>query len=110
MQVPKENGTGALGCLVRLFWMFLGIGVLWFMLAAIFIRQPGRFSVYDILYWVIAVSLLGARYVDVRYLKGETASGDGIATLKDWRRYAIILLPVLFGAWIAAHALGKFFR
>ena len=45
----------------------------------------------DMIFWLIAFALILARYVDIKYLKGETADNKP-ATLKHWRRYSVILL------------------
>jgi hypothetical protein len=45
----------------------------------------------DAIFWLIALVLILARYMDIRYLKGETADNEP-ATLKHWRRYSVILL------------------
>jgi len=43
------------------------------------------------MFWLIALGLILTRYVDIRYLKGETADNKP-ATLKHWRRYSVILV------------------
>jgi len=43
------------------------------------------------IFWLIALALILARYVDIKFLKGETADNKP-ATLKHWRRYSVILL------------------
>ncbi len=43
------------------------------------------------IFWLIALGLILARYVDIRYLKGETTDNKP-ATLKHWRRYSVIVL------------------
>jgi len=43
------------------------------------------------IFWLVALALILARYIDIRYLKGETADNKP-ATLKHWRRYSVILL------------------
>lgn len=89
-QVPTkpESSGGCLSIIVRLTWIF-GTSLLVF--AAIFIMQGNAPGLADIIFWLIALGLILARYVDIRYLKGETADNKP-ATLKHWRRYSVILL------------------
>lgn len=89
-QVPTkpESSSGCLSIVVRLTWIF-GVSLLVF--GAIFIIQGKAPGLADIIYWLIALGLILARYIDIRYLKGET-SDNKPATLEHWRRYSVILL------------------
>jgi len=83
-----ESSSGCLSIVVRLTWIF-GVSLLVF--GAIFIMQSNAPGLADIIYWLIALGLILARYVDIRYLNGET-SDNKPATLKHWRRYSVLLL------------------
>src|SRR5512140_2058006 len=89
-QTPSKPGSssGCLSIIVRLTWIF-GVSLLVF--GTIFIIQGNNPGLADAIFWLITVGLILARYVDIRYLKGETADNKP-ATLKHWRRYAVILL------------------
>jgi len=89
-QIPTkpESSSGCLSIIFRLTWIF-GASLLAF--GAIFIIQGNAPGLADIIFWLIALGLILARYVDIRYLKGETADNKP-ATLKHWRRYSVILL------------------
>lgn len=89
-QVPlkPESSSGCLSIVVRLTWIF-GVSLLVF--GAIFIIQRNAPGLPDTFFWLVALGLILARYVDIRYLKGETADNKP-ATLKHWRRYSLILL------------------
>jgi len=89
-QVPikPESSSGCLSIVVRLTWIF-GVSLLVF--GAIFIMQGKAPGLADIIFWLIALGLILARYVDIKYLKGETSDNQP-ATLKHWRRYSVILL------------------
>jgi|PlaIllAssembly_1097288.scaffolds.fasta_scaffold554312_1 cytochrome c biogenesis protein CcdA len=89
-QVPTkpESSGGCLSIVVRLTWIF-GASLLVF--GAIFIMQGNAPGLADMIFWLIAFALILARYVDIKYLKGETADNKP-ATLKHWRRYSVILL------------------
>lgn len=98
---PKSGRIS--GCLVRLFWM--GVGNLVLVLAAIGIYQNRAgftLTTMDAILWGASLSLLVVRYVDVRYLAGETADNRP-ASMADWRRYAATVLGVSLVLWIGAH-------
>jgi hypothetical protein len=77
MQDPKDSGPSGAGCLVRIYWMLFGNALQLFLLATIVSKRPRFPSVSDAIYWLIVVSLILARYVDIRYQNGKTAYGDG---------------------------------
>ena len=107
MQDQKDSGPGGAGCLLRLYWMLFGNAILWFLLAYIVSKRPGLPSAFDAIYWLIVVSLVLARYMDIRYHKGPTAYSNEPATLRHWRRYGVLLVVVAFAGWVGAHALGR---
>ena len=105
--MPSENPNSAElgGCLVRLFWLMVGNVIL--VLAAIGIGQnhagftlTGR----DIFFWAAALSLLVVRYVDIRYLGGQTGDGHP-ASMTHWARYAATILGISLVLWLVAHAI-----
>lgn len=103
-QSPKSGRTS--GCLVRLFWM--GVGNFVLVLAAIGIFQNASgftLTAMDLLLWGTALSLLVVRYVDIRYLAGET-SDNRPATMADWRRYAAAVLGVSLVLCVGAHLIS----
>lgn len=44
-------------------------------------------------YALCVVTLIAARYIDIRYCGGQTVDGTA-ADLGHWKRYVLILLPV----------------
>jgi hypothetical protein len=107
MQDQKETGVSGVGCLVRIFWMLFGHGIAWLVMASIFVKRPPIPSAYDLVYWLLVGALVLARYVDIRYHNGQLAYSEGAATLKHWRRYAVLLVIVYLLAWVSAHSLGR---
>jgi hypothetical protein len=86
----------------------MGVGNLILVLAAIGIGQnhagftlTGR----DLFFWATALSLLVARYVDIRYLGGQTGDGHP-ASMTHWTRYAATVLSVSLMFWLVAHAIS----
>jgi len=49
--------------------------------------------------WYVQVILV--RYIDIRFLNGETGEGKP-ATMINWRRYAILVGSVAVGEWMLA--------
>ena len=97
------------GVLARVYWMFFGPTILFF--SIIFILQKGqRFpSVFDAVYWIALVSLLLVRYVDIRFLNGETGEGQP-ATMAHWRRYALTIGVALAGVWLVVRGLAALLK
>jgi hypothetical protein len=106
MQSENPQSNRVSGCLVRLFWM--GVGNLILVLSAIGIAEKDAgftLTGMDVLFWGVVLALAAVRYIDIRYLGGETADNRP-ASMSDWRRYAAILLGVSVLMWLGAHALS----
>ena len=102
---PTEVGAG--GCLVRLGWMIWGTAAL-LMTVVFIVKQAGAFSIADAVFWSIVAVCIGLRYVDIRYLNGQTASGEP-ATFTHWWRYSLLLGAVALALWGVAHVIGYLF-
>lgn len=102
LPTEPESSSGCLSIVVRLTWIF-GASLLVF--GAIFIMQGKDSGPASVLYWLIALGLILARYVDIKYFKGET-SDNKPATLKHWRRYSVILLIAAGILYLLAKILG----
>lgn len=101
---PDVETTASTGCLLRLYWMFLGNGLL--ALSAYLITQAHRtLSAADVGFWLIAASLVVARYFDIVRFQGTMADGSP-AGVADWRRYAIRTVLITLALWLVAHGLG----
>lgn len=104
----QQPAEGASGCLFRVYWMLLG-NALVFVCAYRIVEAEGALILADAFYWLAVAGLVGARYVDVRYMEGRTAEGQP-ATMRDWRRYRLGVLGTSAVVWAAAHALGYLTR
>lgn len=98
MNSPSTPPASFFGFLLRLYWMFLGNVVLLFLLYLIFDRKAAFPARFDALYLGTVASIVAARYIDIRYLKGETGDGRP-ATLKDWRNHATTVTVAGAIAW-----------
>lgn len=81
-----------LGLFLRLYWVMLGNGVV--VIAAVFpLAYPQMSTALPLACFGFGVvSLIVARFVDIRYCGGQTADGTP-ASLDDWKRYVRILVP-----------------
>jgi hypothetical protein len=99
-----EAPIGGAGCLVRLYWIFLGNALLLILLVFIVEKRPVFPSLIDLASLATVASLIAVRYVDVRLLNGQTGTGDP-ATMTHWRRYAMLTGIVGVGLWLLARVL-----
>ena len=104
---PTEVARSApeYGCLIRLVWLVLGSGILFFILISIISHRGTFFSALDGAFGATVVILIAVRYIDITRLNGQTASGEP-ATLAHWRRYSVMLLSCGAAAWAVAHAIA----
>ena len=100
---PQRTSFG--GCLLRTFWMILGNAAL--LICSLGIVNAKGFSSYDVIFWGIAGLLLLARFCDIRYLHGQTGTGEP-ATWGHFRTYVLLVLVGSLMLWGAAHATGRF--
>ena len=83
-----ESGRGCLPALVRLVWIFGGILLLY---AALFVAQRKGGLLADLGLFALALALILVRFIDIKYLKGETMDNKP-AGPREWRRYALIMM------------------
>jgi hypothetical protein len=103
MTSTDSPSGGLAGLLARLYWMIVGSALLALLTYSIAFQDGTTLSPNDLAFWVVAATMAAVRWVDVRFLAGQTTEGAP-ATLADWRRYVIGLAIIALGAWLAAHA------
>ena len=104
---PETNSIS--GCLFRTYWMILGNLALFICAAIIANKHAGTYfmlSATDAVYWAFAISTGLARFVDIRWFKGQTSTGEP-ATMKHLAGYELILAGVAAGTWVLAHVIAK---
>lgn len=99
MEAPCEKPNSGSGCLLRLYWMFGGNIILFFLAILIADKRFPFPSLPDLAYWIIVLTLFAVRYVDIRYMQGETAEGK-TASMKDFRSYVLILVIASCLVWL----------
>ncbi len=103
----QDTNQGVLGFFLRFYWMFVGNAALFFSAYAIADR-PARFPSFakaDAVFWIVAVSVAAARFVDVSYLGGRTAAGEP-ASRAILPRYLVVLAVVCLVVWGVAHVIA----
>jgi hypothetical protein len=66
-------------------------------------RKNWAFHTADVVFWSAAAALVLARYLDIKFYSGSTATGQP-ASMAHWRKYAVVLLICLAAVWTLAHA------
>ena len=95
--------------LARPFWMFFGNFILLISAANICVGKNKQSHVSDIVFWGAVMALIVVRFLDIKFLKGQTAMGAP-ATIKHWRNYAILLIVIAVVIWSAAHFASYLFK
>jgi hypothetical protein len=101
---PSANGPTAWLCFfVRLYWFMAGNFILFILAVKIF--YEGRASGFDAAFWAVAAGMIAARFVDIRFLHGQTADGRP-ATMRVWPVYSAKLAACCLAAWSLARLLA----
>jgi hypothetical protein len=103
-----DRQSSPLGVLARLWWMLLGNMVLALSLIFIFHNQGGFFHPADWVFWITVATLVPVRYLDIRFLDGQTATGR-YASTADWIKYVVLLIACATILWAIAHATNYLF-
>ena len=101
-EVPETPLTG---CLVRVVWLFGGIGALALLLVPIVMNDLERLSFVSIAYLVVVGLIVVARYVDLKCFAGMMPDGGTPSTLRDAHLFSARLVVIASVAWLLAHAL-----
>ena len=109
MQDHTGVPPGGAGILARIYWMFVGNVLLLFILALIFERHPPFPAVLDAAYLSVVTSLVLVRYLDIRFLHGETGDGKP-ATLAHWGRYVMLITAAGTAAWFLARGMAHLLK
>jgi len=112
MSAPDSHIAGRQSTLpgigARLWWMFFGNLVLAFCIIFIVQNGGGFLQTADWVFWIVLVSLVLIRYVDIRFLGGFTGTGEP-ACITHWIRYAALLTALSIALWVLAQAAGCLF-
>lgn len=101
----EAQRTGA-GCLTRSVWMLGGNVLLAYLLFSV-VHNPARpLTGTAITYAATIAAMILVRYLDIRFLSGETADGQP-ATMKHWQSYSVILIIASIAMWTLAALLFR---
>ncbi|MHB8970660.1 MAG: hypothetical protein ACYC3X_13170 [Pirellulaceae bacterium] len=87
-------------------WMLYGPFILLLILAKIVSLGTGWLTALDVTYFIVVAGMILCRWLDQRSGQATQATGEP-STWADFKRYAILLLPLAMGAWILANVLGN---
>jgi hypothetical protein len=97
-----DKQRGILAILARFFWMFFGNFALMVCAANIFMGESKSTRTSDIIFWCAVPAMILVRFLDIKFLNGQTATGEPAST-KHWLKYAVALLVIAAVLWSAAH-------
>ena len=104
LQKHSEEQLGCLSVLPRLYWLAAGNVIVLFSSVYIALRKA-TLAVY-LIYILGTICLIGARFIDIKYFKGEKLNGER-ASLNHWLRYTLGLLVFVGLLLIVARLLAK---
>jgi hypothetical protein len=104
---PEAEPGGCLSTLARIIWIMVGNFALLVLL--VLIVQRKSLSYIDLIFWAVVAAVIFIRYADIKWLKGQGPDAQP-ATMKDWAKYARLLLTVTAVVWVITHALLLLFR
>jgi hypothetical protein len=105
----KKQIDSLSGCFVRLLWMLLGNAALALLAIFIFNSSQEGILLKNIAFFIIVAVIILARYLDIKYMHGQTAGGIP-ATSVHFKRYAFIAVPVYVVGLVLAHLLRFIFN
>lgn len=108
MDNQQQSYQSGSGCLVRSLWTIVGHAVLLILALYIFEKHARCFSIYDGLYLLSIALIILSRFIDIRFLKGETAYGKP-ASMVHLQRHILVIVPVYLLFLILAHVFGVLF-
>lgn len=99
--------TGA-SVLLRLFWLLGGNAAIYLSLATIALTRPPLPSWLDAIIAATLALMLVARHADIVRHDGRRFDNDP-ATLRDWNRWATLLVFITLAVWVLAHLVAGSF-
>jgi hypothetical protein len=98
MGTSETEYTPLSAVLPRLYWMVFGNIILLLTAVTTMLRAFQDLHLASLVFWANAACMVIIRYLDVRYLRGETADSQA-ATIAHWKRYSIFLLVGAASTW-----------
>lgn len=96
----KATSQSGKAAFVRFYWMCLGNALL-FVFFCIILNKPEVFpSFADAGVWLSAITLVLARYADIRFLGGKNGTGKEPSTMADLKKYSIAVFGGTTALWL----------
>lgn len=104
--LPKSEELSSVGgMLTRIYWMLLGHPVV--VAAAYYIASGKTAILTNTIFFLLVVSIIAARYIDIKFYRGQTAEGEP-ATMKHWKKFTFIVLGYSTALWILVYFVARF--
>ncbi len=102
----SQKTNGALPLLARTFWMLVGNAILIISAAYILTNKVDITHTVNFIFWGDVAALIIVRYLDIKFLNGQTAAGVP-ASIRHWVKYSTIILIVSIVIWLLMHVLSR---
>jgi len=96
---PEIQYTPFSAAFARLYWMVFGTIILLFTAITVAFGSFQNIQAAGVIYWGDVFCMIIVRYLDIRYLRGETVDCQP-ATMKDWKRYSVFLVIASLVIWV----------
>jgi len=101
--IDSESNSGCLVVLVRPIWIFGWAGLIF---CAIYVALGKGAITADLMLIVVTLGLIVSRFIDIRYLDGETWNNKP-GTLKHWRRYSFYVFIIAGALYLLAKFIAQ---
>lgn len=101
---PEHTSGNSLLC--RLYWFAIGNVIVVLLAMKIVTHKIQIPFLFDFFYWLAAISLIVTRFIDIRYLNGQTVESEP-ATMTHWKKYAVGVFLISLCIWIIAHVIRR---
>jgi hypothetical protein len=88
---PTNESTPGSGALLRLYWFFIAHAAAAILVLKMIMLHKQQSHIFNGALFLIFITAILARYIDIRYCKGETADCKK-ATMKDFRSWSLLVV------------------
>lgn len=104
--LPKSQESSSFsGMTTRVYWMLLGHPVI--ATSAYYIATGKSPIISNTVYFLLVISVILARYSDIKFFNGQTAEGEP-ATMKHWKRFTFIVLGYSSALYMLVFLVARF--
>jgi len=103
----NSSQNSAIGLLARIYWFFIGNIFLFMLSLKIAMGEINDAFVGNLLFGITVVTLIFVRFIDIKFLNGQTAESEP-ATMTDWRRYTLKLIMISIAILVLANLSNHF--